>query len=109
MLTYSDVKPTGGKTILVAVHSSGVFSALQTVYICFPLKTAASYVMLEASCFCRCATRGKMAATAHKFRWPFSPFLVDSPLMPFICVVKRIRTKVAAEKMMGRAVVAGIG
>ena len=49
-----------------------------------------------------------MAATAHAQGWHVDPFPMDSPLMPFLFVIKRRLVKVVVEQVEGGDVVAGI-
>ena len=62
-----------------------------------------------ALCCRRYTTRRLMAATAHALGWPVVPCLMDSPLTPFFCVVKRGLTKVAAAQVESEALVAWVG
>ena len=64
-LTSSGVNPTWGPMIVVAAQSAAVISALRTVDHLTPLKTAARCVSRVAPCGRKCATRRRMAATAH--------------------------------------------
>ena len=50
-----------------------------------------------------------MAATTHDRGWPVAPCLMDSPLTPFFCVLKRRLTKVLAAQVGAEAVVAWKG
>ena len=64
-LTASGVNPTWGPMIVVAARNAAVISALRIVDHLFPLKAAARCVFGGALCCCKCATRRRMAATAH--------------------------------------------
>ena len=108
-LTSSGVNPTWGPMRVVATRSTVVILALWTVDQAFPLKTAARCVSGVAPCCRKCATRRRMAATAHARGCPVAPCLMDSPLMPFFCVIKRRLTKVAAAQVEDEAVVAWKG
>ena len=88
-LTSSGVNPTWGPMRVVAARSAAVISALRTVYHVVPFKMAARSVSGMASYCRRCATRRRMAATAHARGCPVLPCPLDSHLMPFLCVVKR--------------------
>ena len=73
------------------------------------LKTTARCVSGVAP-FCRkCATRHCMADTAHAWGCPVEPCLIDSPLAPFFCVVKKRLTKVAEAQVVAEAVVDWVG
>ena len=108
-LTSSGVNPTLGPMIVVAAWSAEVVSVLRIVDHLFPLKTAARCVFGGALCCHKCATRRRMAATAHARGCPVAPCPIDSPLIPCFCVVKRRLTKVAAEQVEGEAVVYWVG
>ena len=104
-LTSFGVNPTWGPMVVVAVRSAVVISALWTVDQVAPFKTAARCVSGVAPCCCRCSTRRLMAATSHARGWPVAPCPIDSPLTPFLCIVKRRLTKVAASQVAAEAVV----
>ena len=108
-LMYLGVNPTWGLMILVAARNADVILSLRTVDYRFQLKMTAICVLFEALCYCGCATRRRMAATAHTRGRTVAPCPMDSPLMPFFCVVKRRRRKVEVEQATGEAVVAGLG
>ena len=108
-LTSSGMNPTWVPMVVVAARSAVVILALRTVDQVAPLKTAVRCVSGVAPCCCRCATRRLMAATAHVRGWPVAPCLMDSPLTPVFCVVKRRLTKVAAAQVAAEAVVAWKG
>ena len=95
-LTLSGANPTWGPMIVVAARSAAVISELRTVDHLYPLKTAARCVSGGALCCRKCATRRQMAATAHAQGCPIALCPIDSPLTPFLCIVKRKLTKVAA-------------
>ena len=82
-LTSSDVNPALGPMIVVAAQSAAVISVLWIVDHLFPLKTAARCVFGWALCCCKCATRHRMAVTAHARGCTIAPCLIDSPLTPF--------------------------
>ena len=108
-LTSSGVNPTWGPIIVVAERSDAVISELRTVDHLSPLKTVARCVSGVAPCCRKCATRRRVAATAHAWRCPVAPCPIDSLLTPFFCVVKRRLTKVAAAQVVSEAVVAWVG
>ena len=76
---------------------------------CSSVETAAKCVSGVAPCCRRCATRRRMAATAHARGCPVVTCPIDSPLTPFFFVVKRRLTKVAAAQVAAEAVVAWVG
>ena len=108
-LTSFGVNPTWGPMRVVATRSTVVILALRTVDQAVPLKTAARCVSGVAPCCRRCATRCRMAATAHARECPVAPCPMDSPLTPFFCVIKRRLTKVAAAQVAAEAMVAWKG
>ena len=108
-LTSSGVNPTWGLMIVVAARRAAVISALRTVDHLTPLKTAAICVSGMAPCCRKCATRRRMAATAHARECPVVPCTINSPLTSLFCVVKRRLTKVAAAQVVAEAVVAWVG
>ena len=109
VLTSSGVNPTWSPMIVVAAHSSAVILALYIVDHLTPLKTVERSVSGVAPCCFKCATRRRMAATAHLCGCPVAPCLIDSPLSPFFCVVTRRLTKVAAAQVVAEVVVAWVG
>ena len=64
-LKYSGVNPTWGPMIVVTEIRAAVISALRIVDHLFSLKTAVRCVFGGALCCRKCATRCRMAATAH--------------------------------------------
>ena len=82
-LTSSGVNPIWGPMIVVAAQSAAVILALCTVDQLTPLKTAAICVSWVAPCCCKCATRRRMATTAHVQGCPVEPCPIDSALIPF--------------------------
>ena len=79
-LTSSAVNPTWGPMRVVAVRSAAVISALRTVDQSVALKTAARCVSGVATCCRRCATRRRIAATAHVRGCPVAPCPINSPI-----------------------------
>ena len=79
-LTSSGVNPTWGSMIVVAARSAAVVLALRNVDHLTLLKTAARCVSGVALCCRKCATRRRMAATAHARGCPVAPCPIDSPL-----------------------------
>ena len=67
-LTSSGLNPNWGLVIVVVARSAFVVSALRTVDHLSPLKTVVRCVYGGALCCRKCATRIRMAATAHA-RW----------------------------------------
>ena len=108
-LTSSGLNPTCFPMIVVAAWSAVVILALCTVDHLTPLKTAARCVSGVAPCCHMCDTRRRIAATAHAQGCPVAPCLIDSPLKPFFCVVKRRLKKVAAAQLVAEVVVAWVG
>ena len=108
-LTSSGVNPNWGPMIVVAEHSAAVISALQIFDYLFTLKTAVRCVFGGAMCCRKCATRRRVAATAHARGCPVAPCPIDSTLTPFFCVVKRRLMMGATVQAEGEAVVAWVG
>ena len=108
-LMSSGVKLTWGPIILLVARSADVISAISTLYHSFTLKMASNCVLLGAPFCCKCDTRRLMAATAHARGWPVSPCLMDYPLMPFFCVVKRRLKKFTEAHVAGKAMLDELG
>ena len=108
-LASSGVNPTWGPMIVVAARRAAVILALRTMDHLTLSKTAAICVYKVAPCCRKCATRRRMADTAHARGCPVALCLIDSPLTPFFCVTKRRITKVAAAQVVAEAVVAWVG
>ena len=108
-LKSSGVNPTWGPMRVVAARSAVVIFELRTVDHVVPLKTAARCVSGVAPWRRRCYTRRQMADTAHARGFPVGPCRIDFPLTPFLCVVKRRLTTVAAAQVAAEAVVDWVG
>ena len=107
-LTSYGVNPTWGPMRVFAACSNAVVSALWTVDHVVPLKTAERCVSGVDPCCRICATRRRMAATAHARRCHVAPCPIEFPLMPFFCVIKRRLTKVVAVQVAAEVVVAWV-
>ena len=108
-LILSCMNTTWGRMIVAAAQSAVVISALRTVDHLTPLKTAARCVSGVAPCCHKCATRRRVAATAHARGCPMAPYPINYPSTPFFCVVKKRLTKEAAAQVVAEAVVALVG
>ena len=108
-LTSYGANPTWGPMRVVVARSTAVILELRTVDQTVLLKTAVRWVSGVAPCCRRCATRRRMAATAHTRGCPVAPCPMDSPLTPFLCVVKRRLTKMTAAQVAAEAMVAWKG
>ena len=82
-LTSSGVTPTWGPIIVVAAQSAAVISALRTVDRLSPLNTATRCMSGGVLCCRKCATRCRMADTAHAWGCPVASYPIDSSLAPF--------------------------